>query len=104
MKTKVSKFPAYWKYDFVDAQEMAKKHPDTFGCPSQNELSAIKVGYNVKVSYNNERFWVLVKKINGDEVVGQVDNDLVLEQPFSCGNLIRFEKRHVYDILNKGTK
>ena len=91
-------FSAVRTADFSDAQEMHSQKPDTFSVPSPDELQAICAGAVVKVCHNNERFWVVVKKVQGDELVGRVDNALVLPHPFSGGDLIRFKKAHIYQI------
>jgi len=83
---------------FVDAQEMMKNHPDTFEAPTKNELDNLKVDDSVKVCVENkERFWVTVKEINGDQIKGEVDNQLI-EINLELGEEIEFEKRHIYSI------
>ena len=78
---------------------MARNHPETFEAPSQGELDAIKPGANVKVCYDNkERFWTLVKEVNGNQIIATVDNDLVIVEEFNYPDEITFEKRHVYQI------
>jgi hypothetical protein len=85
-------------YTFTDAQEMAKLYPDTFQAPLKKDLAKIKKGSIVKVSHNNERFWTIVKSVKGNKVTAKVDNDLICEQPFKCGDTIKFEKKHIYSI------
>ena len=89
------------KLNFTDAQEMAIIHPNTFSAPSKQELDSIKVGDCVKVSHIDERFWNVVKKIKGDTITAEVNNDLICKHPFKCGDEIVFEKRHVYCIFDK---
>jgi len=85
--------------EFVDAQDMARQYPDTFGVPTNEELAGIKSGDSVKVSHNNERFWVTVTRISKKGVItGRVDNDLICVQPFKYKDRIVFETRHVYSI------
>ena len=43
------------KQKFIDAQEMAKKHPNTFEAPDEMDLNALKAGDTVKVC-NGEDF------------------------------------------------
>lgn len=83
---------------FVDAQEMHRKYSATFEVPSDDSLSLLLSGDVVKVSHNGERFWVAVKDIFGDTIVGTVDNCLICDHPFGHGDLITFEKRHVHSI------
>jgi hypothetical protein len=75
---------------------MHKKHPDTFEAPTKEELDALKVGNIVKVSHNNERFWVTITAIDKDIITGKVDNVLIRPQPFKYGDIIKFKKHHIY--------
>lgn len=83
---------------FVDAQEMHGEFPATFEVPSNDSLSLLSSGDEVKVSHNTERFWVAINGIFGNTIVGTVDNYLICNHPFSHGDVITFEKRHVHSI------
>lgn len=85
---------------FTDAQEMAIKHPETFEAPSKKELESLKPGSYVKVSVMSERFWCEIISIDGENIVARVDNDLVCtdEHGISCDDIIKFEKRNIYNI------
>jgi len=87
--------------DFTDAQEMHKLHPETFDAPSKKELNALKVDDIVKVSHFNERFWNSIIAIKGNKIKATVDNAVFCNQPFKLGDVIEFEKRHIYDIWTK---
>lgn len=84
---------------FVDAQEMGRKHPDTFEVPTNEELDAIKKGDSVKICDEEagERFWVTVDEIDGNKITGFVNNQLV-SSDLHYGDLISFETRHIYSI------
>ena len=89
---------------FTDAQEMHALYPDTFDAPSAAELASIDVGSVVKVcAHQSERFWVEVTSVDdaADVVIGAVDNMLVGQHGFNCGDLIRFRKCHVYTISRR---
>jgi hypothetical protein len=97
--------------DLVDAQEMHREHPDTFWAPDEELLARIKPGDCVKVCDGAERFWVTVTAVNGDDIVGIVENMLIgglLEADFSHGlqlrDRIEFEKRHVFEICDHKNK
>lgn len=85
---------------FADAQAMRIKHPATFYAPSKEDLDNIKDGDFVKVSVNNERFWVIVTNVNGDVVTGTIDNDL-LQKQLKYKDIIEFPKNCIYDIDNE---
>jgi len=86
---------------FVDAQEMAAENPESFYVPSQEELDNLEGSNHLKICSEPERFWVLVTSIDGDNVVGVVHNDLVHTEKhgLSYNDEVKFEKRHIYDIL-----
>lgn len=86
---------------FIDAQEMARMHPDTFGAPSADELGRIDVGDSVKVCADNvERFWVTVTELNGDCLAGIVDNNLICtdQHGLKFGDIVKFKKCNIYSI------
>ena len=85
--------------EFIDAQELARLHPNIIEIPSDKELKALKVGDIVKVCHNNECFWVIVKKIKYNTIYGQVDNELVRKHNFHMGDMIKFEKKNIYTIF-----
>ena len=86
---------------FVNAQEMARLHPDTFEAPSALELSQIREGDNVRVCVGSERFWVLVTHIDGTTVTGTVNNDLVFTgaHGLDYGDHIAFHLHNIYAIF-----
>ena len=83
----------------VNAQEMNKLHPLTFDYP-EKEICELKAGDSVKVCNSKERFWVTVKEIKGDDIIGIVDNDLisVSMDKLKLGDTIGFKKENIYDI------
>ena len=88
--------------EFLDAQQSHKDHPDTFWAPSQELLDSLGEGNWVKICDNQERFWVAVQKVDGEKIIGRVDNDLVHEHSFKCDDIIEFEKRHVMQVITPG--
>jgi hypothetical protein len=85
--------------EFVNAQEMMKKHPETFYAPSKEELDNIKIGDSVKVCVEDkERFWVTVTEIDGENITGEVDNVLI-DVDLELGEIIKFKKENVYNIF-----
>ena len=81
----------------VDAKVQAKKHPATFHYP-KDEIKDIRESDYVKICHNGERFWVMLTEVNGNKLVGFVNNDLVREHPFKCDDKVSFEKRHIYQV------
>lgn len=87
-------------YSLEDAQVMALLHPTTFQAPTLKELREIEVGDYVKVCFKvgmwGERMWVQVTKIDGEALIGSLNNDPVLATYLRDGDEIKFEKRHIY--------
>lgn len=83
--------------DWVNANEMNSKYPNTFDIPTQNELENITIGDTVKISNGFERFWVEVKEITNLYLIGRVDNELITNE-YSLNDYVMFEKRNIYDI------
>jgi hypothetical protein len=86
----------------VDAQEMHRQHPITFIVPSAHNLATIMPGDYVKICRENERFWCKVIGGVGKFLVGEVDVPLVNEGNADInksGTRVRFEHRHVYEIM-----
>lgn len=95
------------KLEFEDAQVLHKLNPTTFEAPTQQELDALKPEDCVKVCVKlpkkknqpcGERFWVKVKLIEGDEVIGEVYNELIYVD-IQHGEPITFKKQNIYSIL-----
>ncbi|MFZ6727484.1 hypothetical protein ACO0K2_18490 [Undibacterium sp. MH2W] len=87
---------------FNDAQELSKLYPETFEAPSQDELASVREGSLVKICANDvERFWVIVKNVDGDKLQGTVDNELSHGEVhhLKCDDVVSFELRHIYQIF-----
>lgn len=86
--------------NFIDAQEMALLHPDTFEAPSADDLAKITVGDYVKICPGEERFWCRVEEIDhgSGRIMAAVANTLIF-YPWAVGEELDFETRHIYQIL-----
>jgi len=87
--------------EFVDAQAMARKHPNTFPIPTDVELRRIVPNQFVKVCANNERFWVKVINRFDDWITGEVDHVATKEHGLKDGDVITVETRHIYEIQDQ---
>lgn len=86
---------------FIDAQLMSVRYPDTFEAPTLDDLRLIEVGDYVKIcARDKERFWVIVTGVEGEVVTGEVNNDLICTDVHGLrvGDTVVFEKRHVYQV------
>lgn len=86
------------KIEFEDAQRLARKYPDSFYAPTQDELNEIKPGDFIKVCASKERFWIEVSSVENERIEGKVANDLLMDE-LRFDDTICVELRHVYDIL-----
>ena len=88
------------KQPFIDAQEMAERHPSTFEIPSKKQISKLKIGDTVKVCVGKERFWNIIKEIKGGKIIAEVDNELVYtnEHGLDLGDIISFKTENIYQI------
>jgi len=84
---------------FDNAVKLAAKYPNTFQLPETSMLSKLKVGDNVKVCLNNERFWCLIKGVDFDKqtIVASVDNILQLNE-LKLGDMVYVNFYNIYDI------
>jgi hypothetical protein len=99
METKI------YKPRLINAKQMSIDYPDSFSY-WEEDIANIKVGNVVKVANNWERFWVIVKEIEGNKIIGEVNNGLVgnlkgKPSPYNCGNLIFFKRENIYQIWEK---
>lgn len=62
------------------------------------EIASIKPGVFVKVSHNQEGFFVKVEKVEGDRVTGIVWNDLLKEHPFKFGDFLEVTLDEIYQV------
>lgn len=88
--------------EFINGEEMAREHPETFEIPTLEERSSVKPGQFIKVGANGERFWLRVASVMEDgSYCGIVDNDLVRsdEHGLYLGDDVIVGKEHVLDIL-----
>jgi len=84
---------------FDNAVKLAAKYPNTFQLPETSMLSKLKVGDNVKVCLNNERFWCLIKGVDYEKqsLVASVDNILQLNE-LKLGDIVYLNFYNIYDI------
>lgn len=80
----------------IDAQAMARKHPDSFDAPKMDELQNLTAGDLVKICRNSERFWVIVTDSSGGFITGLVNNHLISNR-LPVGTEIRFPDKSVFD-------
>jgi len=82
--------------NLVDCKKMNRRYP-SFWIPSAEQLAALQIDDIVKVIAFGERFWVIIRELNGNEFVGEVNNELFTDQ-LKCCDLIQFNVDHICDI------
>lgn len=68
---------------------------DDWALPPTPVASELQVGYSVKINNGRERFFATIVEINGNRIVGRVDNHLVFPG-YTYGELVSFEPKHVW--------
>jgi len=87
---------------FINAQEMSKRFPDTFTVPSDEELASIAPSSIVKVAHGDERFWVRVLSVaDNGTITAKVSNNLIGDHGFNHGDTITFHKENVYQLYDE---
>ncbi|GAL57844.1 hypothetical protein EV102420_08_03070 [Pseudescherichia vulneris NBRC 102420] len=84
------------KLRFMNAQRMARLHPETFLVYDYDELSLLKPGHLVKVCSNRERFWVVITNVEGKRFTGTVANNLVFND-IAYGETVQFTMTNIFD-------
>ena len=107
---RVIRFKFKEKNMLINAQEKAKKYPETFHVPSMDDLKDLRPGLSVKIAlefgedkdgFSSERFWVIISSIEGDEITAIVDNELIYtdKHGFKYGDEITIDPEHVHNIF-----
>ena len=94
------------RFTFLDnAEEIQKGAKYTFYRPSQELINQLRIGNYVKLIFrlesdnddapNAERMWVEITKIQNKLFERRLDNDPVFIEDLKCGDLVKFESRHI---------
>jgi hypothetical protein len=59
-------------------------------------IERLAVGDSVKLNNGDELFYAIVMAIDGDRVIGRVENFLIHERPYSYGDRIEFRRQYVW--------
>jgi hypothetical protein len=92
------------KIELVNGISQNRKYPNSFKMPSLDVKSKLKVGDLVKVSDElyNERFWVEILEFVSEElIIGRIDNELIMEQPYTLNHKIFLSLENIIDIAFK---
>ena len=74
-------------------------NPSTFPIPSLGQ--AIGPGDEVKVALGGERFWIRVDRVQGPDIYGTVDSQLVEHDALSLGGSVLVNRGQVLDVYGK---
>ena len=83
-----------------NCKKQNKRYPQSFWIPSMEQLDTLRVGDFAKVIAPGERFWVYIHEHNGNNFVGEINNDLVGTDlhKLKYGDLIAFKRENICDI------
>jgi len=91
-------------FTLIDGEARHTTFPETFHIPSLNERQKLQPGQHVKLGFqegeNTERAWVHVNIIDGNQLTGNVENDLVLMTTIKDGDEVTFELKHIIGIYH----
>jgi uncharacterized protein YegJ (DUF2314 family) len=59
----------------------------------------VQINDFVKISNGKERFWVKVIDLKKNLVLGIVSNNLIFNNELNMGDLVKFEKKYILEIL-----
>ena len=86
---------------------MAQIFIDDWVCPVKqytdlqaNLYTTLSLGCSVKINNGRERFYVTVTQIDGDKIVGLIDNHLLKlgKLPYTYGDTVCFERKHIWHV------
>jgi hypothetical protein len=84
---------------FVNAEEMHKKHPDTFGIPESR--FGLQPGDFAKVCCNGERFWAKILNVDDGIYSASVANPLLApkNRRLKFGSIIAIAPCNIYQAM-----
>jgi hypothetical protein len=95
-------------YELEDPRQIAAEAPYTYFLPSVAKLQALRTGDIVKIviravppseKHDAERMCVIVKSLHPDFLEGVLDNHPFDIPRLSAGDVIRFQRHHIIDII-----
>ena len=83
-----------------DAHTMSILHSSSFKMPSKTQFERLEVGDFVKVNAQGEMFWCRIYFINGEDLIGIIDNELVKSNEHNLfqDDLIYLKIVNIYEI------
>ncbi len=88
-----------------DAQVLVAEHPETFAKPSKEAIEPLQKGSKAKLIFaanqvdsknsHRELLWVEILMVQGDKLLGQLEDDPKLIADLKRGELIEFEECHI---------
>jgi hypothetical protein len=97
----------FGRYRINDPRPTAAAAPYTYYLPSENELLAVAPGDIVKIIFESippseewgaERMWVIVTAIDGEALIGTLDNDPFDMPQLKHGDVVSLQRGHIIDI------
>lgn len=96
-------------YTLNDAELMYRAFPDSFHLPDAGEVgpgSFVKLAFQIPQwdgdteQPRGERMWVLVEKVNGNDMSGKLFNSPMEFDPSALkqGDTVEFQRRHIYQV------
>jgi len=99
----------FGKYEIDDPRPIAKKSPYTFYIPSTEKLQSLDIGDEVQIIFRSipvyaiggERMWVVIDKVEGDNLSGLLGNEPDDMPQLKKGARIDFFRWQIIDVVWK---
>ena len=64
-------------------------------------MTKLTKGDFVKIVDKGERFWTIIKKIDGNKIKAKIDNKLIFKHKYNYGDIIEFLLSDIVEIKKK---
>jgi len=89
--------------DWVDVIHNKDEYSDCFDIPTEADLDNLSSNDVAKISNGFERFFVRIKEVIDNTIIGVVDNHLVGKYDYDFNDTVRFEKRNIFMLKKNDT-
>ena len=94
-------------WNIQDTQKLVGEFPVTLTKPPKEALEPLEKGHKAKLSFkfdsddpempSAEHLWVEILMVDGNKLLGQLEDDPIYIQDLQRGEIIEFEERHIID-------
>ena len=96
--------PKYYTDNWENAYQQSLKTPETFHYDPLWKDLEVQEGDLIKICNGRERFWTRVVKTRRNQIIGEVDNCLVWDNPYNLGSKVVYTRDNIYDFYRTPDK